>query len=99
MDHNFERNILIAQATEDSLEKAQSILSEFFQHFAIVVQYEDGSVMHVSDNSLVEKALYKEALGMIKEEKEFEDSDIEDCEIEWEDEDDSDDSWAQDDEQ
>ena len=94
MDHNFERNIILAQATEESLEKAKSILSEFFQHFAIVVQYEDGSVMHVTDNALVEKALYGEALGMIKEEKAFEDSDIEDCEIEWEDEDDGDDSWA-----
>jgi hypothetical protein len=99
MDHNFERNIILAQATEEAIEKAQAILSEFFQHFALVVQYDDGSVMHVSDNSLVEKALYREALDMIREDKEFEDCELEDCEIDWDDDDDSDDSWAQDGEQ
>lgn len=85
MDHNFERNLILAQATEDALEQTTGTLSEFFQHYALVVQYEDGSVLHVSDNALVEKALYSEALEIIEEEKEFEDSDLEDCEIDWDD--------------
>lgn len=85
MDHNFERNLILAQATEDALEQTTGTLSEFFQHYALVVQYEDGSVLHVSDNALVEKALYSEALEIIEEEKEFEDSDIidSDLEIDW----------------
>ncbi len=90
MDHNFERNLILAQATEDALEQTTGTLSEFFQHYALVVQYEDGSVLHVSDNALVEKALYSEALEIIEEEKEFEDSDLEDCEIDWDDDDEED---------
>jgi len=89
MDHNFERNLILAQATEDALEQTTGTLSEFFQHYALVVQYEDGSVLHVSDNALVEKALYSEALEIIEEEKEFEHSDFEDSdlEIDWDDDD------------
>tara|TARA_R110002153_G_scaffold273383_1_gene444198 strand:- start:8893 stop:9180 length:288 start_codon:yes stop_codon:yes gene_type:complete len=92
MDHNFERNLILAQATEDALEQTTGTLSEFFQHYALVVQYEDGSVLHVSDNALVEKALYSEALEIIEEEKEFEDSDIidSDLEIDWDDDDEED---------
>lgn len=90
MDHNFERNLILAQATEDALEQTTGTLSEFFQHYALVVQYEDGSVLHVSDNALVEKALYSEALEIIEEEKEFDDSDLEDCEIDWDDDDEED---------
>jgi hypothetical protein len=92
MDHNFERNLILAQATEDALEQTTGTLSEFFQHYALVVQYEDGSVLHVSDNALVEKALYSEALEIIEEEKEFEDSDYidSDLEIDWDDDDEED---------
>ena len=64
-------------ATDDALENAKAALGEQFQHYAIVVQYDDGDVWHDSNNALVEKALYKEALTMIKEEREGEDSDVE----------------------
>ena len=57
------------QATEDGFERAKAILGEFFPNFAIVVQYEDGSIWHEANNDLVEKALYVEALAIIKEEK------------------------------
>lgn len=78
-------------ATDDALENAKAALGEQFQHYAIVVQYDDGDVWHDSNNALVEKALYKEALTMIKEEREWEDNDIE---VEWEeDDDDDDDGW------
>jgi hypothetical protein len=75
-------------ATDDALENAKAALGEQFQHYAIVVQYDDGDVWHDSNNALVEKALYKEALTMIKEEREWEDSDVE---IEWDDDSDGDD--------
>ena len=83
------------QATEESFEKAKAILGEQFQHYAIVVQYDDGSVWHESNNQLVEKALYHEALSMIKEEREYDDSDTE---IDWEDEEEVDRSWLDEDE-
>jgi hypothetical protein len=76
-------------ADEDAYEKAKSILGEHFPHYAIVVQYEDGSVWHESNNSLVERALYIEALEMIKEERLIDDSDTD---IDWDDDDD-DDGW------
>lgn len=72
-------NLLYMDATEDGYEKAKAILGEFFPNFAIVVQYEDGSVWHEANNSLVEKALYIEALDMIKEEKRADD----DFEVDW----------------
>jgi hypothetical protein len=75
-------------ATDDALENAKAALGEQFQHYAIVVQYDDGDVWHDSNNALVEKALYKEALTMIKEEREWEDSDVE---IDWDDDSDGDD--------
>ncbi len=80
----------IDKVTENAFEQAKAILGEFFPHFAIVVQYEDGSVWHESNNALVEKALYREALNIIKEEKEFEDCALE-CEIDWDDDDDDED--------
>jgi len=85
MDHDFEHDLNISRATEEALEQAKATLGEFFTHFAIVVQYDDGSVLHDSDNMLVEKALYLEALDMIKEEKRSESVDYE---LEWDDEDD-----------
>jgi hypothetical protein len=63
----------IEKATENAFERAKALLGEFFPHFAIVV-----------NNALVEKALYREALNIIKEEKEFEDCALE-CEIDWDD--------------
>lgn len=54
------------QATEDAFEKAKAIIGEHFPNYAIVVQYDDGSVWHESNNTLVEKPLYIEALTMIK---------------------------------
>ena len=83
----FTHELLLMNATEYGYEAAKAILGEHFPHFAIVVQYEDGSVWHESNNSLVEKALYIEALDMIKEEKRAEDLDLE---IDWDDEDDDD---------
>lgn len=93
MDHEFEHDLNISRATEEALEQAKAILGEFFPHFALVVQYDDGSVLHDSDNTLVEKALYLEALEMIKDEKEAEGID---CDIDWEDDDDDGLSWVQD---
>jgi hypothetical protein len=88
MNHNFEQNLILVKATEDALEKARGILGEFFPNFAVVVQYEDGSVWHESNNALVGKALLAEALELIQEEKEFEGRELEDCEIDWGDDDD-----------
>lgn len=73
---------------DDALEQAKAILGEHFQHYAIVVQYDDGSVWHEGDNELVSKALHEEALNMIREEREWADSDVD---IEWDDDDDDDD--------
>lgn len=87
--NRFTLDLLLMASTEEAFENAKAILGEQFQHYAIVVQYDDGSVWHESNNQLVEKALYHEALGMIREEKEYDDSDIE---LEW-DEDDDDDGW------
>ncbi len=75
-------------ATDDALENAKAALGEQFQHYAIVVQYDDGDIWHEGNNSLVEKALYKEALTIIKEEREWEDSDVD---IDWDDDNDGDD--------
>ena len=81
------------QATEEAYEKAKAILGEHFPNFAIVVQYEDGTVWHESNNTLVERALYIEALDMLKEERAGEDYDID-----WDDDDDDDDrTWLNDD--
>lgn len=80
--------------TEDAFDKAVAILSEHFQHYAVVVQYDDGSIYHQGDNHLVEKALYQEALQLIKESKMWDD----DIDIEWDDEDEDDDeSWLEED--
>ena len=70
---------------DDAIEQAQGILGEHFQHYAIVVQYDDGSVWHVGNNELVTKALHEEALNMIREEREWADSDVD---IDWDDDDD-----------
>ena len=75
----------MADPTEDAFENAKTTLSEHFQHYAIVVQYDDGSVYHEGDNQLVEKALYLEALHLIKGERNWEESDLE---IDWDDDDD-----------
>lgn len=78
-------------ATDDALETAKAALGEQFQHYAIVVQYDDGEVWHEGNNALVEKALYDEALSMIKEEREWEGADLD---VDWEEEeDDGDDGW------
>jgi len=90
MNHNFEREIIIERATENALENTRANLGEFFQHFALVVQYEDGSILHMSDNDLVEKALYREALEMMREERAFEDCELEDGDLDWDDDDDDD---------
>lgn len=75
-------------AEENALDQATGVLGEQFQHYAIVVQYDDGSVWHQSNNELVEKALYEEALNMIREEREWADSDVD---IDWDD--DGSDDW------
>ena len=72
---------------ENAFEQVKAILGEHFQHYAIVIQDEEGNVWRDGDNDLVEKALYTEALNMIKE---FEDEESMDYEIEWEDDDDND---------
>ncbi len=68
----FTENILLMQATEDAFERAKAIIGEHFPNYAIVVQYDDGSIWHESNNDLVERPLYLEALQMIKEEKQGE---------------------------
>jgi len=80
------------QSVEEEFERAKAILGEHFQHFAVVVQYEDGSVWHEGNNALVEKALYEEALYIIKEEREAEDIV---WEVDWDDEEEED-SWLED---
>jgi hypothetical protein len=75
-------------ATEDeALEQIKGILGEHFQHYAFVVQYDDGSIWGEGDNELVTKALHEEALMMIKQQREWEDSDLE---IVWDDDDEDD---------
>ena len=75
------------QATEDAFEKAKAIIGEHFPNYAIVVQYDDGSIWHESNNTLVEKPLYIEALTLIKEERKSEEIE-DDVDIDWDDEDD-----------
>tara|TARA_R110002153_G_C13329738_1_gene497862 strand:+ start:2137 stop:2382 length:246 start_codon:yes stop_codon:yes gene_type:complete len=72
-------------AEENAFEQAKAILGEHFQHYAIVSQDEEGNVWREGDNDLVEKALYKTALDMIKECEQIESMD---CEIDWDDDDD-----------
>lgn len=76
--------------TDEALSKAIAILAEHFINYAVVVQYDDGSVWHQSNNDLVEKALYEESLTQMKEEREWENSDVE---IEWDD--DEGESWQE----
>ena len=61
---------------ETALEKASALLGEHFINYAIVVQYDDESVWHEGNNSLVEKALYQEALTMIERRTEEEESEV-----------------------
>jgi hypothetical protein len=76
-------------SSEDTaLEAAVGMLGEHFENYAIVVQYTDGSVWHQGNNDLTERALYQEALMMMREERQWEKSDVE---IDWEDDDDEDD--------
>jgi len=75
----------MSDPTENAFEDAKAKLSEHFLNYAIVVQYDDGSVWHEGNNHLVEKALYQEALQLIKSERNWEDSDLE---IDWDDDDD-----------
>ena len=72
---------------ETALEKASALLGEHFINYAIVVQYDDESVWHEGNNSLVEKALYQEALTMIERRSEEEES-----EVVWDEDDDEADS-------
>ena len=72
---------------ETALEKASALLGEHFINYAIVVQYDDESVWHEGNNSLVEKALYQEALTMIERRTEEEES-----EVVWDEDDDEADS-------
>jgi hypothetical protein len=72
---------------ENALENVKAILGEHFQHYAIVAQDEEGNIWREADNDLVEKALYREALLMIKECEELENMDVE---IDWGDDDDDD---------
>ena len=72
---------------DEALEQVKAILGEHFQHYALVVQYEDGSIWGEGDNDLVTKALHEEALHMIKEQREWEDCDID---IDWDDEEEDD---------
>ena len=61
---------------ETALEKASALLGEHFINYAIVVQYDDESVWHEGNNSLVEKALYQEALTMIERRTEEEENEV-----------------------
>ena len=72
---------------ETALEKASALLGEHFINYAIVVQYDDESVWHEGNNSLVEKALYQEALTMIERRTEEEEN-----EVVWDEDDDEADS-------
>ena len=76
--------------TEEAIDRATAVLGEHFQHYAIVVQYDDGTVWHQGNNDLVEKALYQEALNMIQEERDYENEDLE---IDWEEEEEAGDDW------
>lgn len=73
---------------EEALEQAKAILGEHFQHYAIVVQYDDGSVWHEGNNELVTKALHEEALNMIRDEREWADCEVD---IDWDDDEEGDD--------
>lgn len=53
-----------------------------FENYAIVVQYDDGSVFHDGNNEIVERALYQEALAMIEDEREWLDADV-DVDLDW----------------
>ena len=74
-------------AKEHAFEKAKAIIGEHFPNYAIVVQYDDGSIWHESNNTLVETPLYIEALTLIKEERKSEELE-DDVDIDWDDEDD-----------
>jgi hypothetical protein len=62
---------------EEAFERVRAILGEHFQHYAIVTQDEAGKIWREGDNDLVEKALYREALEMIKECENLENMDFE----------------------
>jgi hypothetical protein len=62
---------------EEAFERVRAILGEHFQHYAIVTQDEAGNIWREGDNDLVEKALYREALEMIKECENLENMDFE----------------------
>ena len=62
---------------EEAFERVRAILGENFQHYAIVTQDEAGNIWREGDNDLVEKALYREALDMIKECEDLESMDFE----------------------
>ena len=70
--------------TDEALEQAQAILGEQFQNYAIVVQHDDEEVEYASNNQLMGKALFQEALEQMKEQRELENQDVE---VIWEDED------------
>jgi hypothetical protein len=61
---------------EEAFERVRAILGEHFQHYAIVTQDEAGNIWREGDNDLVEKALYREALDMIKECEDLESMDF-----------------------
>ena len=65
-----------------STAKGKAILGEMFENYAIVVQYDDGSVFHDGNNEIVERALYQEALTMIEDEREWLDADV-DVDLDW----------------
>jgi hypothetical protein len=61
---------------DDGINKAAGILGEHFQNYAIVVQYDDGQVWHQGNNDLIEKALYREALEMIQQDRDYQEEDL-----------------------
>ena len=66
----------------EALQRDKAILGEMFENYAIVVQYDDGSVFHDGNNEIVERALYQEALAMIEDEREWLDADV-DVDLDW----------------
>jgi hypothetical protein len=70
---------------EDAFETAKGILGEHFPNYAIVAQDSEENIWQDTNNSLIGKCLFQEALHLIEEERKWEDQE---CEIDWEDDDD-----------
>lgn len=70
---------------EQTVEQVKTILGEHFDNFALVVQYEDGSVWGETNNAVIARGLHLEALDQLKDAR---DATYESLECEWVDDDD-----------